>query len=279
MIPDMITITSPADSRIQPYTSMTNATQLYERIVVVEGAKVVKRILQSSLRLVSFFATARYYEQFASELHDKQQRNELAAEHCYIADKTLMSEIVGYELHEGVMALAKEPIIRNFYDEIRTIALPAVCLSGVVDAENVGAIVRNCAAFGVQSLIIDGTTSSPYLRRAVRVSLGGIFGMRVFHSYHLADELYDLKQIRRARVVAADLSPSALSLASYTFPQNFVLLFGSEGSGLSHESLSAADDLVQIPIYPSSESPFAVHSLDVAAASAIMLYQARMQGR
>ncbi len=48
-------------------------------------------------------------------------------------------------------------------------------MDGLTNAENIGLLVRNCAAFGVHALIVGETCSSPYLRRAVRNSMGTIF--------------------------------------------------------------------------------------------------------
>ena len=56
---------------------------------------------------------------------------------------------------------------------------PIVALNGLSDPENVGGIVRTCRAFGVRSLLVDKQSCDPYLRRAVRVSMGAIFDMNV----------------------------------------------------------------------------------------------------
>lgn len=278
MNPQPLRITSTNDKRIEPYKLMTQAALLFERerVVVAEGAKVVRRILQSDLQIVSLFASERYYEQFSQELQAKLQRGELLPAQCYTADKTLMSEIVGYKLHEGVMALAQAPEQHNLYDTTRTIALPAVFLSGVVDSENVGAIVRNCVAFGIRSLIVDEETSSPYLRRAVRVSLGGIFGMTVYSSFDLRSDIHELKETRGVRIIAAETGSDAITLTSYHFPEEYILFFGSEGYGLRSEVLSVVDDIIQIPILANANTAFAVNSLNVAAATAVMLYHAQV---
>jgi tRNA G18 (ribose-2'-O)-methylase SpoU len=258
---------------------MTRAAQVYEteRVVIAEGAKVVKRLLQSGVQMKSFFATERYYQQFAAEIAAKQARAELSAEHCFIAEKSLMSSIVGYKLHEGIMALAEEPTVQNLYDAARTITLPAVFLHGVVDSENVGAIVRNCVAFGIRSLITDKATSSPYLRRAVRVSLGSIFGMQVYTSYNPHEDLQELKETRGVQVVAAETHPHAIPLHDCTFPQEYILCFGSEGYGISEDIVQGADVLVEIRMKPDATATFAVNSLNVAASSAIILHHAQMQ--
>ena len=186
-----------------------------------------------------------------------------------------MNDIVGYAMHEGVMALAVVPSMPYLSEHIRTIALPAVCLCGVADAENVGAIVRNCAAFGVRSLIVDSATCSPYLRRAVRVSLGGIFALTVYRTKHLVSALEEMKQCRPlSQSIALETSPNAHSLATFPFSEECVFIFGSEAHGIPQKVLSVCDGIFQIPMTPLTEID-AVNSLNVAASTAIMLYHWR----
>ncbi len=183
-----------------------------------------------------------------------------------------MNEIVGFAMHEGVMALAEAPPVPHLFDSLRTLAFPAVCLCGVIDAENVGAIVRNCAAFGVRSLIVDAATCSPYLRRAVRVSLGGIFALKVYRTAHLPEALKELRQTRPgARSVALETSAEALPLHTISLQQDTVLIFGSEAQGIPNEVLRAVDVIATIPM-PTLAAFDAVNSLNVAASTAIALY-------
>ena len=47
-------------------------------------------------------------------------------------------------------------------------------LESVNDHENIGALFRNAAAFGVEAVVLDPTTSDPLYRRSTRVSLGHV---------------------------------------------------------------------------------------------------------
>jgi len=269
----MTPITSLDDPRIAPYRSLrdVSARNADEKFFVVENSKVIRRLLTSDCEIRSFFATKPYYEEFAPLLDARS----LASDALLIADDALMNTIVGYNLHEGVMALAVVPNMPYFSEYVRTIELPAVCLCGVVDAENVGAIVRNCAAFGVRSLIIDSATCSPYLRRAVRVSLGGIFALRVYRTTNLVTALEEMKHSRPfAQSIALETSLQAHSLATFPFSDESVLIFGSEASGISSDVLSVCDAVVEIPMTPIAAYD-AVNSLNVAASTAIALYQWR----
>ena len=266
----MTIITSLDDPRIAPYRSLRELSRRTgsDRLFIVENSKVIRRLLKSDCAVRSFFATPHYYEELATLLAAKQ----LAPEQCFVADEALMSRIVGYALHEGVMALALAPEMPYLLPNLRTIELPAVCLCGLADAENVGAIVRNCAAFGVRSLVVDNATCSPYLRRAVRVSLGGIFALSVYRTENLAETLTEIKHLRPSmRTIALETRLDAHGLDSYPIPQESMLLFGSEGAGIAAEVLAACDAVVQIPMQPLPAFD-AVNSLNVAASTAVVLY-------
>ena len=84
-----------------------------------------------------------------------------------------MNKIVGFKLHSGVMAIGKQPVDVNLSE----LESPVVVMNGIINSENVGSIIRNCAAFGFESIITDKQTSSPYLRRAVRVSMGAVLNI------------------------------------------------------------------------------------------------------
>ncbi|MCS6809500.1 MAG: RNA methyltransferase, partial [Bacteroidota bacterium] len=238
-------------------------------LFVVENSKVIRRLLNSACQIHSFFATPEYYEEFSELLQAKG----VESDKWFVAEKKLMNEIVGFRLHEGVMALACVPSMPYVLDDIESLVFPLVLLVGISNAENVGAIVRNCAAFGIPSLAVDAATCNPYIRRAVRVSLGGIFALRVYRAERAADTLVKLKRTcPDIQIVALEACPHAQSICRLNFQARSIIVFGSEAHGLPEEVLSVSDALVQIQMQPNREYN-AVNSLNVASASAIALYQ------
>ncbi|MCU0427864.1 MAG: RNA methyltransferase [Candidatus Kapabacteria bacterium] len=266
----MIPIVSIDDPRIAPFRSLRDISQrnAATTLFVVENSKIIRRLLKSSCEVRTFFATAAYYEEFTPLLDAKG----VSPHERLFAEESLMNEIVGFAMHEGVMALAEAPPVPHLFDSLRTLAFPAVCLCGVIDAENVGAIVRNCAAFGVRSLIVDAATCSPYLRRAVRVSLGGIFGLQVYRTANLPEALEELRHTRpQVRSIALETSVDALPLHTFPRQQETMFIFGSEAKGIPSEVLRAVDAVATIPM-PTLAAFDAVNSLNVAASTAIALY-------
>jgi TrmH family RNA methyltransferase len=127
----------------------------------------------------------------------------------------------------------------------------AVALDRVQDPGNVGTIVRLAAAFDAAGVVLLPGCADAYGPKAMRASVGAILSVPVIEM--TIDEL-----IARGRpIFAADRDGSS------GLP-NGILVFGSEGQGLSDKLRSVAK-LVRI------EMSDRVESLNVAAAAAILL--------
>jgi tRNA G18 (ribose-2'-O)-methylase SpoU len=250
---------------LEPYRTLRRPQEHWrKRIFVAEGEKVVRRLLESQLTIISFLMTHEWQKQFFPE-----PSREIAP--VYVGSRELLESIVGFPLHQGIMAVAKMPTegsLISFLDTQRALLL--VGLDRVTSAENVGVIVRSCAAFGVDGILVDRTTSSPWLRRAVRSSMGGIFHVPVFYVPEMAKQLKELKEIYGFKVTAAHPSGHE-NLKSTTLSGNVIIMFGSEAAGLSDSVLKEADEKIAIPMLNDTDS------LNVATAAAVFLYEANRQ--
>ncbi|MBS1538811.1 MAG: RNA methyltransferase [Bacteroidetes bacterium] len=257
----MISITSPNDSRIELYRNLhgTPRTHSEAKIFIAEGTKTTRALLKSSIEIVSIFALTEFYNDYSELIKERK----LIEQQLFTADKSIMNEIVGFRLHQGIMAIGIQPQPKP----IEEITFPVVALCGIINSENVGVIIRNCAAFGIRSVIVDSSTSSPYLRRAVRVSMGAVFGVAIYIVKDLLKVLLRLKLEFNASIISAEISENSKYINEFTFPKNAIVIFGNEGNGIDMDILRASDAVVSIPIQPD------IDSLNVAAASAIILYQ------
>jgi TrmH family RNA methyltransferase len=133
-----------------------------------------------------------------------------------------------------------------------------------------GVVARNCAAFGVHALITDETCASPFLRRAVRNSMGTIFKLPVVEAASLVETL---RQLRSRGIVCIAAHPRAdhSPLPRSNLSGDCCLVFGSEGHGLSSAVVDACDHAVAIPMAND------VDSLNIGNACAVFLYEAHRQ--
>ncbi|MFN3781936.1 MAG: TrmH family RNA methyltransferase, partial [Candidatus Kapaibacteriota bacterium] len=156
--------------------------------------------------------------------------------------------------------------------ELYQLSNRVVALNKINNSENVGQIVRICRAFGFDSLLVDERTTSPFLRRAVRVSMGNVFYLKVRRANNFFDELNWLKQ-NGYKIISCEVTSNSLSIFDFYFPDKFVLVFGNEDAGISSEVLKVSDSIIEIPIERD------VDSLNVAVATAITLNEVNRKQR
>jgi tRNA G18 (ribose-2'-O)-methylase SpoU len=251
------------------YKTLRQMTE-HERsgIFVAEGEKVVARLAESELSIISVLITSEWLEVYHKRLEAKSGEIEV-----YVAAKDLLSTIVGFHLHQGIMAVARIPAPSTLEEVIARSEKPLlfVGIDGMTNSENLGVLVRNCVAFGVQALIVGERSSSPYLRRAVRNSMGTIFKLPVIQSDHLVTTIHELKTRFGVRVIAAHPHDERQLISAVNYRGDCCLVFGSEGNGISPDVLAACTENAAIPMQRG------VDSLNVASASAVFLYEVLKQ--
>lgn len=264
-------ITSLDHPALQPYLTMRRQEVHREQgIFVAEGEKVVRRLLKSELGVVSLLVHEPWLEKLQPWLAPRTEEI-----HAFVAPKAELEKLVGYPMYQGLLAIGRIPPTVTLADALRRHAVPRlfVAVDGLGNAENLGGLVRNCAAFGGQALLVGETCSSPWLRRAVRASMGTIYDLSVVETVSLAASLRDLR-LAGVRCVAAHLNASQRTLAQTDLRGDCCVVFGNEGHGVSPAVLAACDEAVLVPMSNG------VDSLNVGAAAAVFLYEAaRQRGR
>ena len=227
----------------------------------------------------------------------------------FVAEKQLLETLTGFSMYQGLLAVGKIPQPLSLPDllartsttttQFRDRALAPIpsspleervrerrppeskllssspprllaAVDGLSSAENLGTIVRNCAAFAVQGLIVGETCCSPYLRRAVRSSMGTVFQLPLVEPVDLTTDLNTLRK-EGIRCVAAHPHGQGQTLVQTNLSASCCIVFGSEGAGISPAVLAACDESVAIPMPPT------VDSLNVGSAAAVFLYEALRQ--
>ncbi len=128
-----------------------------------------------------------------------------------------------------------------------------VYLHAVHDPGNVGAILRSAEAFGASSVVIGPESADPFGPKAVRASMGAVFGVPVAKGG-------DLPGTKIALIPGA-----GESLRGVNAEGAVTLLIGSEREGLPEEVVATADEVAHIPIH--------THSLNAAMAATVALYE------
>ena len=139
----------------------------------------------------------------------------------------------------------------------------AVLLDRVQDAGNVGSILRCAAAFGFQQVAALKGTAGLWSPKVLRAAMGAHFALR------LVEGLEPEAVLRSCPPLVATSSHAGQALPGATLPRPHAWVFGHEGQGVARELLSACVATLRIP------QPGGQESLNVAAAAAICLYEAR----
>ena len=245
---------------------------------IAEGARLVKRLLQSDYVVESLLLSEGRVEEFSTWL-----RPDVAT---FVMPQALVAELVGYNFHCGAMACAlRQP--SPSLDDIMARGgqrMTFVVCPDVNDPENIGTLIRLGAAFGIDAILLGPACADPFSRRVLRVSMGNALTLPIVCSRDLNADLRRLKsewQVQLAATVVANSDPTdedevvrtptsghpkfAEPLGLADRPARLALLFGNEANGLGPEWLDLCDRRLTIPMR-------AADSLNVAIAAGIFLY-------
>jgi len=124
------------------------------------------------------------------------------------------------------------------------------------DPSNVGALLRTAAGFGVNQIFLAKGCANPFHPKSTRAASGVIFA----HKYLKFSNLKDFS------LPCIALDSKGVDLKKFNFPNDFILIPGVEGKGLSEEIKSLATTKISIPLNQS------VDSLNATIATSIALY-------
>jgi tRNA G18 (ribose-2'-O)-methylase SpoU len=249
------------DPRLAPYRQLkaTNATRGRSEFVV-EGAKLVERLIASRFPVASVLATDRKLAAVAQLVPE--------AVPLYVIPHQLADVLVGFNFHQGVLGcgLRIEPpsldaIVPGAGERFTLVVCPRLD-----NPENLGAILRLADVFGVAAVLAGPGCPDPLSRRVLRVSMGMALRVPVITTPRLPDDLRRLRDESGVELVAAVAHEQAMPFDSYRRPPRIALVLGRESSGLEGPWDELCRRRLVVPMRSGAES------LNVAVAAGIMLY-------
>lgn len=267
---EFVRIDDPGDSRLDDYRSLTDVALRRVRepaggLYMAESAKVIARAVAAGHRPRSVLTQEKWLDDVAEALGPQEAP-------VYVVDAEVAEQVTGFVVHRGPMAAMHRPAEPALAEVVRDARLLLV-LEDVVDHTNVGAAFRAAAALGADAVLVTPRSGDPLYRRSVRVSMGTVFQVpwtRIGEWPEAADQLHE----HGFELAALALDDGAVPLDTYASdrPARVALLMGTEGAGLSHHALRAADSVVTIPMAGG------VDSLNVASAAAVALWAMTRSG-
>ena len=237
-------------------------------LFVVEGVRLVEEATQARREIMAIIGTSKAYRQERVQGIMKQ----LTARSCRIAviEEELYAKITDTEQPQGLMALVRKQ--ESKLDKIPNATTPLLAiLDGVQDPGNVGALIRTADAAGCTAVVLTSGCADVYGGKVVRATMGSLFHLPIVSNVNVT-ELVDWLSDNHISLAATALSSTNL-YHEVDLKGPVAIVLGNEGAGVSVELLSKAEQHLYIPIYGKAES------LNVAAAAAIIFYEAARQRR
>ena len=273
-MPDIIEIKDLEIPELSVYTKLTEA-QLRNRlepekgIFIAESIKVIVCALNAGYEPLSMLMERKHIEGDAAEIIAICGNIPI-----YTADRHILEKLTGYALTRGVLCAMRRPKIKTVKEVCKNARRIAI-LENVVDATNIGAIVRSAAALNMDAVLFSPTCCDPLNRRAVRVSMGTIFQIPWAKIGSVPEDwpVDGIKTLHEMgfKTAAMALSDNSVSIDNENLmnEEKLAVILGTEGDGLSANTIAECDYTVKIPM------GHGVDSLNVAAASAVAFWQLR----
>jgi tRNA(Leu) C34 or U34 (ribose-2'-O)-methylase TrmL len=164
-----------------------------------------------------------------------------------------------------------------YYVDVTTTVRDVIARAGGVtdlgNADNVGAIFRNAAAFGADAVLLGPDCADPLYRKAIRTSMAAALSVPFAQAVPWPGALHELRG-SGMRVVGLSPSAGAPSIrdVAATLDGDVAVIAGHEGDGLTPDAMSACDTLARIPMAAG------VDSVNVGVAVGIALYELAAAG-
>lgn len=140
-------------------------------------------------------------------------------------------------------------------------------LEDVQDPGNVGTMIRTADAAGFDGVILSKASADIYSLKVLRSMQGSHFHLPIWKMDRA--ELFERASKSNTPVLATTLSKSSIDYRQLPQRNQFILVMGNEGNGISSEMAAQADQLVHITM------PGRAESLNVAVAAGILMFYLR----
>ena len=243
----MTIITSKANSVVK------NAKKLHQKKYrksdyLIEGWHLFEEAVQAGVMIEKIFALENYRDQLAA-----------FPQTVWVSEDILL-DLADSQTPQGIVAVVqKEEVEQADFSQGKFLFL-----EDVQDPGNVGTIIRTADAAGFTGVIVSEKSADIYSLKTLRSMQGSHFHLPI---YRMSSQAL-LKEIKEAgiSVLATTLSKDSVDYRELPPIENFVLVMGNEGQGISPLMAESADQLVHISMKGQAES------LNVAVAAGILIF-------
>ena len=243
----MTIITSKANSVVK------NAKKLHQKkyrksAYLIEGWHLFEEAVQAGVTIEKIFALESYKEQLAA-----------FSQTVWVSEEILL-DLADTQTPQGIVAVIQK----------EEVGLPDLhqgkylFLEDVQDPGNVGTMIRTADAAGFTGVIVSDKSADIYSLKTLRSMQGSHFHLPIYRM-PLVSFVEEAKK-SNLPILATTLSRESKDYRELSSLENFVLVMGNEGQGISSVMAESADQLVHIGMKGRAES------LNVAVAAGILMF-------
>ena len=266
----MIRIDDPADARLEDYRNVPDPELIERRgIFVAEGRLVVARLLEDSrFTARSVLVTDAAWRAMSDALNRGSRAGTAKDLPVYVVPQWIINAVTGFNIHRGCLAIGERSAVPP-WQEVAAQARRLVVIERVANADNVGAIFRHAAAFGVDGVLLEPGCTDPLYRKAIRTSMGAALLVPFARMEPWPSALGELREQGCSLVALTPTAARTLQDVVTELPHDMptAVVLGHEGDGLSPDAVAVCNLHARIPMAAG------VDSLNVATACAIALYE------
>ena len=235
--------------------------------VLLDGPHLVQEALSTGIKLDTIAFTE---EMLHGELRSLSADASRAGAATVVVTSRVLEAMSPVRNPSGVVAIARVAPV-SLDTAVGTPPQLLVILHEVQDPGNVGATIRAAESFGATGIVTTPGTADPFGWKALRGSMGSALRLPIATKAAIENVREVLSAAGIVLMATGPRDGTPLPMVDLRGPA--AIVFGGEGAGLSDELIQAADVRITIPMNAR------VESLNVAAAAAIVLYEAARQRR
>lgn len=236
--------------------------------IFVEGVRLCEEAVRAGLTIDEVFHSPDLIrDERGSRLLIEIKRTDTSIS---VISEKIFASLSDTKTPQGILMLADRPQTDASVLELAAEFVPLlVIIHRLNNPANAGAVLRTAEAAGATGIIATTGTTDLFSPKALRGAMGSSFRLPIWTGAQFAEALKWCAE-RGVRTVCADIrATQAHTELDWSKPR--ALIVGAEANGLEPDEIALADEALKIPM----RQP--VESLNVAAAAAIILYEAARQ--
>jgi TrmH family RNA methyltransferase len=259
-------LTSATNPRIKAAVGLRHRRERESRaLTLVDGAREIGRAIAGGVEIVELFSCPEMAT--SAESQGALEAARTARVSVTTVSPTLLAKLAFGDRSDGLVAVIRTPSL-----DLHRLVLPANPFVLVVESlekpGNLGAILRSADGAGADALIVADPLTDVFNPNAIRASLGTIFALPI--AVATTEATIAWLRANRITIVVARVDGS-LSYAEADLRGAVAIVLGSEAHGLAQAWSGPDIQAVRLPMLGIADS------LNVSAAAAVLLYEARRQ--